>query len=116
MKKELIEFRVKEYDGIFEIQRKEIQKTTTGCLWWKKTKEEVKWKFVDKWGNCLWDLGYLDVNNYHNKIKPFTDLQTALDKIDKMISGAIYHYKKSNIKQPIVGGSAITDADKIFSI
>lgn len=88
------DFRVREYDGIFEIQRKEIKKVTTGCLWWKKTKEETNWKFVDKWGNCLWAIyGYMSVNNYHEKINSFTDLQSAFDKIDVMIAGAKYHYR-----------------------
>ena len=88
------DFRVREYDGIFEIQRKEVKKTTNGCLWWKKTKEEINWKFVDKWGNCLWAIyGYISVNNYDQKIGHFTDLQSAFDKIDIMIAGAKYHYR-----------------------
>ena len=88
------DFRVREYDGIFEIQRKEIKKVTTGCLWWKKTKEEINWKFVDKWGNCLRAIyGYVSVNNYYEKINSFTDLQSAFDKIDVMIAGAKYHYR-----------------------
>lgn len=88
------DFRVREYDGIFEIQRKEVKKTTTGFLWWKKTKEEIHWKFVDKWGNCLWAFyGYISLDNYHEKINSFTDLQSAFDKIDTMIAGAKYHYR-----------------------
>ena len=88
------DFRVREYDGIFEIQRKEVKTITTGCLWWEKTKKETNWKFVDKWGNCLWSIyGYISANNYHEKINSFTDLQSAFDKIDVMISGAKYHYR-----------------------
>ena len=87
-------FRVREFDGNFDIQRKEIKKVTTGCLWWKNTKEETSWKYVDKWGNCLWAVcGYISVNNYAQKISHFTDLQSAFDEIDVMIAGAKYHYR-----------------------
>jgi hypothetical protein len=69
-------------------------KKITGLLWWKKTKTEVDWKFVDKWGNCLWaTYGYVSVNNYHEKIKSFDNLQDAFDKIDLMIAGAKFHYR-----------------------
>jgi len=88
------DFRVREYEGVFEIQRKKVNKVSTGFLWWKKTKTEVNWKFVDKWGNCLWAVyGYISVNNYDEKIKSFDNLHDAFAKIDSMIAGAKYHYR-----------------------
>lgn len=90
-----IEFRVKEYDGLFQIQRKQITEKSTGWLWWKKTTKETRWKGVDKRGNCLFSVGYpIFFNNYDQRIKPFEDLQSALDQIKIMVSGAKYHYRK----------------------
>jgi hypothetical protein len=88
------DYRVEEYDGTFQIQRKEVIKKTIGSLWWKKTTEETKWKYVDKWGECLFCItGYIYYDNYHQKIKPFTDLKSAFDQIDIMIAGVKYHYR-----------------------
>ena len=90
--RKLPEYRVEEYDGVFQIQRKKIETTTTGMLWWEKTKKEVVWKYVDRWGNCLWRSWGGHYNNYDQKIKPFIDLKSALAKIDVMIKGGTYHY------------------------
>ncbi len=69
------DFRVREYDGNFEIQRKNVTKITTGMLWWKKTKEETDWEFVDNCGCCLQSTyGRFSFNNYDQKIKPFKNL------------------------------------------
>ena len=89
------DYRVEEYDGTFQIQRKEVIKKTTGYLWWKKTTKETKWKYVDKWGKCLFFItcGYIYHDNYDQKIKPFTDLKSAFDKIDIMVKGINYHYR-----------------------
>ena len=83
-------FRVTEYNGVFEIQRKKINKITKGCLWWRKTTEIMSWEFVDKMGECLWSNGY--VCNYDEKIESFTDLKSAFNRIDIMIEGIKYHY------------------------
>ena len=32
----LPEYRVEEYDGVFQIQRKEVQTVITGAFWWTK--------------------------------------------------------------------------------
>lgn len=89
------EYRVEEYDGIFQIQRKEVKIKITRFLFKKnKVTEEIKWKFVDKWGNCLfYSRRALGFNNYECKIEPFKDLKSAFDKIDVMIKGETYHYK-----------------------
>jgi len=89
------DYRVEEYDGSFKIQRKKVIEKTTGILWWKKTTKETKWRDVDKWGNCLFSITNYSVHysNYDQKIKPFTDLQSAFDKIDTMIAGVTHHYR-----------------------
>ena len=37
--------------------------------------------------------GYISISNYDQKIKPFTDLKSAFDKINIMIIGVKYHYR-----------------------
>lgn len=88
------QYRVREYDGVFQIQRKQIKAITTGVLWWKKTTKEVEWKGVDKWGNCLWRSWSGKNDNYDQQIKPFKSLKDAYAKIDVMIKGETYHYRR----------------------
>jgi hypothetical protein len=88
------DFRVVEYDGVFQIQRKQIKIKILGILFWKKEIEEVDWKCVDKYGKCVYsiDLRFGNMNNYHQMIKDFKDLDSALEKIKVMIKGLRYHY------------------------
>lgn len=90
------EYRVEEYDGVFQIQRKEFKTKITGMLWWIKITKEAKWSYVDKWGTCLWYSYRTGLNNYKRKEDPFNDLASALAKIEIMIKGETYHYPKLN--------------------
>jgi len=81
------DFRVKEFNGLFEIQRKSVTKKTTGFLWWKKTITETEWKEVDKQGQFFWRLG--------SEMRKFTSLEKAIKKIDMIVNGASYHYLKN---------------------
>lgn len=88
------DFRVVEYDGVFQIQRKQTKIKTTGILWWKKETEEVDWKCVDKYGRCIYSISlrFGNINNYDQMIKDFKDLDSALEKIKVMVDGLRYHY------------------------
>jgi hypothetical protein len=57
----------------------------------KKEIEEVDWKCVDKYGKCVYsiDLRFGNMNNYHQMIKDFKDLDSALEKIKVMIKGYV---------------------------
>ena len=88
------EYRVEEYDGVFQIQRKEFKTKITGMLWWIKITKEAKWSYVDKWGICLWRSYRTGLNNTERKIEPFNDLKSALVKIEVMIKGETHHYPK----------------------
>ena len=89
------DYRVEEYDGTFQIQRKQVIEKNTGILWWRKTTKETKWKYVDKWGRCLFSITGMSFHysNYEQKIRPSADLKSAFDKIDIMIIGTKYHYR-----------------------
>lgn len=88
------DYRVVEYDGFFQIQKKYIKKENIGFLWWKKEIEKIDWKCVDKYGNFIYSINtrFGNVNNYHKKIKDFKDLDSALEKIKVMNNGCYYHY------------------------
>lgn len=88
------DYRVVEYDGFFQIQKKYIKKENIGFLWWKKEIEKIDWKCVDKYGNFIYSINtrFGNINNYHKKIKDFKDLDSALEKIKVMNNGCYYHY------------------------
>lgn len=88
------DFRVTEFEGVFNIQRRQIKTKTTGYFWWKREIEVTEWKFIDKYGNPIYsiDTRFGNFNNYKDKIKPFNDLESALKKIDSICVGFIYHY------------------------
>lgn len=93
------EYRVEEYDGVFQIQRKETDIVTTHHFFSRnEVKEVITWRYVDKWGNCLYRRisGHRVSGNYDCKIKPFKDPESALAKIELMIKGEKYHYPKLN--------------------
>ncbi len=83
------EYRVKEFLGCFDIQKKEVRKVTTGYLWWKKTKEVTTWNYIDKWGNSIWNIdGY---SNDYYQLQSFYDLETAISTLNKILEGNKYH-------------------------
>ena len=85
------DFRIKEFNGLFEIQRKRVTKKTNGILWWKKTTIETEWLSVDKYGEFFsWCFGKFN----RPPIKKFTNLEKALEKIEMFVNGASYHYPK----------------------
>ncbi len=86
------DFRVWEYDGVFEIQRRRIFDKTTGCLWRKKTEKVTEWRCVDIYGNCIFDYGMFSHLHYALKMPTFGCLDFALIEIDKIIEGVKYHY------------------------
>lgn len=88
------DFRVVEYEGVFQIQRKQTKIITTGFWWWKKEIEEVNWKCVDKYGGCIYSISlrFGHIDNYDQMIKDFKDLDSALAKIKVMVNGLRYHY------------------------
>jgi hypothetical protein len=47
-----------------------------------KKEIEEDWKCVDKYGKCVYsiDLRFGNMNNYHQMIKDFKDLDSALEK------------------------------------
>jgi hypothetical protein len=80
------EFRVDEYDGEFSIARKKVTEVITGMLWLRKTKKETTWHYIDKYGR------YIVSANFDHKLKPFKDLESALNMIDIISIGVIKHY------------------------
>jgi len=88
------DYRVEEYGGYFKIQKKKVEKKTIGFLWWRKTIIETKWLYIDNKGRFLVSLSYGSryINNYSDEIKPFTDLQSAFNKISIIENGPKYHY------------------------
>jgi len=89
------DFRIREYDGDFEIQRKKVTTETSGHLWWKKIKTNVEWRNVDNFGNFIYSYhgpyGYIKISNTENKIDSFKNIKTAMDKIDLFVKGPTYH-------------------------
>ena len=90
-------FRVEEYDGDFQIQRKTVKIVITGILWWKKETEVTEWSYVNRFGEPIFTI-YHPIYYRCSKISPFKDLQSAFNKIDTMTVGAIYHYYNGKLK------------------
>lgn len=88
------DFRVLEYDGLFHIQRKQTKEIITGILWWRKTASETVWKSVTNRGVYEWSRTTVAgrIGNSGVIIKPFTDLKSAIDKINIIVGGVKYHY------------------------
>jgi hypothetical protein len=88
------DFRIFEYNGVFKIQRKQTLIKNTGCLWWKKTTETIKWKYIDKYGRFLYSINtrYISYNNYNQKTKDFKTLDKALIAVDVIKKGYTHHY------------------------
>lgn len=84
-------FRIKEYNGSFEIQKKTTK--VEGFLFWKK--KITKWLPIDGYGNQLFvrysPRGF-KFTNEHKILKPFSSLKSAKKYLRKIINGPQYHY------------------------
>jgi hypothetical protein len=85
------EYRIKEYNGLFQIQRKRVQTITTGVLWWKKSKEVITWEAVDKHGRFFTLFNGTPLN-IKEAMQPFSTLELAKVKLNLIKEGAKYHY------------------------
>jgi hypothetical protein len=85
------EYRIKEYNGEFQIQRKRIQTITTGILWWKKLKEVVTWEAVDKHGRFL-TLFNGELSRITQIMQSYPTIEQAKAKLNIIKEGAKYHY------------------------
>ena len=86
------DFRVKEYNGSFTIEREfEIEIVT--YRWFRKTlrSKEKRWKAVNRRGGNV----HISLGDY--SLPPFKTLQDALDMIDVIVAGDKYHYPKETI-------------------
>lgn len=87
------DFRVREYNGVFRIQRRKKTYRTTGIFRNKKT-VNINWGYVDMYGNFLYTFFGTagSISNHDQRCKPFNTLKCALERIDMMIEGIKYHY------------------------
>jgi hypothetical protein len=83
-------YRIKEFRGLFYIQVEEKKTITDGYLWWKKTKIETKWVLVDYRGVGLLSHPYL--TNFNFALKGFKTLEKAKEQIQKFKSEPKYYY------------------------
>lgn len=89
-----IEYRVVKHQRKYHIQRKEIQETTKGMWWWKKTSCKDVWKSIAKNGDCLYYTctRHFSMDNHDQAQSPFDDLDSALDVIDKFMEPNLHYY------------------------
>lgn len=78
-------FRISEFRGIFEIQRKVIEKS--GILWWKRTEEY--WTSIDIFGTPLYHYRFISNCNMINPT--YKTLEEANEALTEIINGKIYH-------------------------
>lgn len=83
-------YRIKEFQGLFYIQVEEKVRLTNGYLWWKKTKIVTKWTRVDYRGIGLFSMRYL--NNFNSVLKGFKTLEKAKEQIKIFKSEPKYYY------------------------
>ena len=79
------DFRVKEYDGMFSIERKKIVTDDIVYNWCKGSTTKTIWQPVDNYGEFISSISA-------PQIEVFNDLKSAIEKIDTIIEGVKYHY------------------------
>ena len=83
-------YRIKEFQGLFYIQIEQKEILTNGYLFWKKNKVVTKWTGVDYRGVGLFSMRYL--NNFNFALKGFKTLEKAKEQIKIFKSEPKYHY------------------------
>jgi hypothetical protein len=83
-------YRIKEFQGLFYIQVEQKKILINGYLWWKKTKVVNEWIRVDYRGIPLFSMRYL--SNYSFMLKGFKTLEKAKEQIEKFKLEPKYYY------------------------
>jgi hypothetical protein len=83
-------YRIKEFQGLFYIQVEQNKILINGYLWWRKTKIVSEWIRVDYRGFALFSMRYL--SNYSFVLKGFKTLEKAKEQIEKFKSEPKYYY------------------------
>lgn len=83
-------YRIKEFQGLFYIEIEYKETLTNAYLWWKKNKIVTKWTRVDYRGVGLFSVRYL--NNFNFALKGFKTLKKAKEQIKIFKSEPKYYY------------------------
>lgn len=91
------EFRIREFDGRFIIQRSFVEKTKIKSPFWfwkaKNFDEKEAWGRTDEYGNVIKYFGYVLIPQ--PPLKPFCSMEDAEKYLrDNIIAGVKYHYLK----------------------
>lgn len=84
------DFRIKEFRGEFEIQKKVIEHK--GLWWWKRTDEY--WKAIDIFGIPMYYVSLsfgMSISNHKLRNPTYKTLEEAKTALQQIINGATYH-------------------------
>lgn len=97
-------YRVKEYNGIFTIERRRL----------KREQRLFRVKQIEYWDNVDINGDFMDKTlPFHNHVKmseTFDNLQDAQDKINQLERGTVYHYP--NKSEPLKEGQTKSNVKK----
>lgn len=84
------DFRIKEFRGEFEIQKKVIEHK--GMWWWKRTDEY--WKAIDIFGIPMYYVSLIygmSISNHKLRNPTYKTLEEAKTELQQIINGVTYH-------------------------